>query len=164
MKRTSLAVVILLGLIGMPSAHAQVDDRALRLGILSMTLTHFRGNNWADSATAAPEHNGLTDFGKSVVREMNRIGMIVDVSHVSDKTFWDALEASKAPVFASHSSCRALANIPRNMTDEMIVALAKKGGVMQINFGCDFLSQKSADATAQRRPEMTKAMAELQEK
>jgi membrane dipeptidase len=93
-------------------------------------------------------HNGLTDFGKQVVREMNRLGMMVDISHVADKTFWDALEASSAPPFASHSSCRALSNVPRNMTDEMIVALAKKGGVVQVNFSCDFLSQRSADAPA----------------
>src|SRR6202011_1582989 len=84
-------------------------------------------------------HNGLTDFGKQIVREMNRLGMIVDIAHVADKTFWDALEVSRAPIFSSHSSCRALANVPRNMTDEMIVALAKKGGVIQINFNCGFL-------------------------
>jgi membrane dipeptidase len=77
---------------------------------------------------------------------MNRLGMMVDISHVADKTFWDALEVSSAPPFASHSSCRAVANIPRNMTDEMIVALAKKGGVVDVNFGCEFVSQKSADA------------------
>jgi membrane dipeptidase len=157
-------------LLGIEGGHAIEDSlRLLRdyyaLGVRYMTLTHSNSNNWADSSgDPNPPHNGLTDFGKQVVAEMNRLGMLVDISHVSDKTFWDALEASKAPVFASHSSCRALANIPRNMTDEMIVALAKKGGVMQINFGCDFLSQKSADATAQRRPEMSKAMAELQEK
>jgi membrane dipeptidase len=98
--------------------------------------------------------------------------MLVDISHVSDKTFWDALEASKAPVFASHSSCRSISNIPRNMTDEMIVAMAKKGGLIQINFGCEFISQKSADSSrAMRRPtnpasprsgeELRKMMAEM---
>ncbi len=92
-------------------------------------------------------HDGLTDFGKDVVREMNRLGMMVDISHVSDKTFWDALEVSRAPIFASHSSCRAVSNIPRNMTGEMIKALAKRGGVVEINFGCEFLSQKSADTS-----------------
>ncbi len=83
-----------------------------RLGIRSMTLTHFRDNNWADSSTDKPAHNGLTDFGKEVVREMNRIGMIVDVSHVSDKTFYDALAVTTKPVIASHSSCRALSDVP----------------------------------------------------
>ena len=79
---------------------------------------------------------------------MNRLGMIVDISHVADKTFWDALETSKAPIIASHSACRALANVPRNMTDEMIVALAKKGGVVQMNFYCEFLTtEKPAHAT-----------------
>jgi len=93
---------------------------------------------------------------------MNRLGMMVDIAHVSDKTFWDALEASKAPIFSSHSSCRELSNVPRNLTDEMIRALAKKGGLVQINFGCDFLSQKSADSMPTRDPAfMAKAQAEL---
>jgi membrane dipeptidase len=121
------------------------------LGVRYMTLTHTNTNNWADSSgdIDKPEikhHNGLTDFGKQVVAEMNRLGMMVDVSHVSDKTFWDALETSRAPVFASHSSCRALCNVARNMTDEMIVATAKQGGVIQINFYSAFLAQRSADA------------------
>ncbi|MES1261920.1 MAG: membrane dipeptidase, partial [Acidobacteriota bacterium] len=80
------------------------------------------------------------------IGEMNRLGMMVDISHVSDKTFMDALEVSKAPLIASHSSCRALSNVPRNMTDEMIIALAKKGGVIHINFNCEFLSRKTADS------------------
>jgi membrane dipeptidase len=87
-------------------------------------------------------------LGKEVVAEMNRLGMMVDISHVSDKTFWDALEASKAPIFASHSSCRAITPAPRNMTDEMIAALAKKGGVVQINFSCDFLNAEVLKAEA----------------
>jgi len=82
---------------------------------------------------------------------MNRLGMIVDISHVSDKTFWDALEVSKAPIFASHSSCRALSPAPRNMTDEMIVALAKKRGVVQINFSCDFLNAEVFEANREIR-------------
>jgi len=144
-------------LMGIEGGHAIEDSlRLLRdyyaLGIRYMTLTHTNTNNWADSSgdidkPAVERHNGLTDFGKQVVREMNRLGMIVDISHVADKTFWDALEVSSAPIFASHSSCRALANAPRNMTDEMIVALAKKGGVVQVNFSCGFLSQKSEDAS-----------------
>src|SRR4030095_2046641 len=116
-----------------------------------MTLTHSNTNNWADSSgdIDKPEikhHNGLTNFGKQVIAEMNRLGMIVDVSHVSDKTFRDALETSRAPIFASHSSCRAICNVARNMTDEMILSMAKIGGVIQINFSSAFLSQKSADA------------------
>ena len=143
-------------LIGVEGGHAIEDSlRLLRdfyaLGVRYMTLTHSNTNNWADSSgdMDKPEvkhHNGLTGFGKQVVVEMNRLGMIIDVSHVSDKTFWDALEASEAPIFASHSSCRAICNVARNMTDEMIVAMAKKGGVVQINFSSAFLSQKSADA------------------
>jgi membrane dipeptidase len=115
-----------------------------RLGIRSMTLTHFRNTDWADASTDTPVHNGLTSFGKEVVREMNRIGMIVDVSHVADKTFYDVLSVTGKPVIASHSSCRALSNIPRNMTDDMIRALAKNGGVIGINFGEGFLNPKDA--------------------
>ncbi len=117
-----------------------------RLGIRSMTLTHFRNNDWADSSTDAPKHNGLTDFGKQVIREMNRLGMIVDVSHVSDKTFYDTLSVTTKPVIASHSACRALSDVPRNMTDDMLRALARNGGVVGINFGSGFLAQKSAEA------------------
>lgn len=117
-----------------------------RMGILSMTLTHFRNNHWADSSTAAPEHNGLTDFGKQVVREMNRIGMIVDISHVSDKTFYDVLEVTTKPVIASHSSCFVYSDIPRNMHDDMFRALAKNGGVVGVNFGSSFLNQQDAEA------------------
>jgi membrane dipeptidase len=159
-------------LMGIEGGHAIEDSlRLLRdfyeLGVRYMTLTHVNTNNWADSSgdidrKDVKHHNGLTDFGRDVVREMNRLGMLVDVSHVSDKTFWDALETSKAPVFASHSSCRALSNIPRNMTDEMIVAMAKKGGVIQINFGCEFLSQKSADVS--KRLNFTARYRTIQEK
>jgi membrane dipeptidase len=117
-----------------------------RMGILSMTLTHFRNNHWADSSTAPPEHNGLTDFGKQVVREMNRIGMIVDISHVSDKTFYDVLEVTTKPVIASHSSCFVYSEIPRNMHDDMFRALAKNGGVVGVNFGSSFLNQQDAEA------------------
>jgi membrane dipeptidase len=116
-----------------------------RIGILSMTLTHFRSNDWADSSTGKQEHNGLTDFGKQVVREMNRIGMIVDISHVSDKAFYDVLQVTTKPVIASHSSCRSMSNVPRNMTDEMLQALGKNGGVVGVNFGSDFLNEQDAD-------------------
>ena len=121
-----------------------------RLGILSMTLTHFRSNDWADSSTGKPEHNGLSGFGKQVVREMNRIGMIVDISHVSDKTFYDVLAVSSKPVIASHSSCFVYSDIPRNMKDDMFRALAKNGGVVGVNFGASFLNQKDAEELKQR--------------
>jgi membrane dipeptidase len=151
-------------LMGIEGGHAIEDSlRLLRdyyaLGVRYMTLTHTNTNNWADSSgdidkTDVKHHNGLTDFGKDVVREMNRLGMMVDISHVADKTFWDALEVSKAPIFASHSSSRAIADAPRNMTDEMIVALAKKGGVVDVNFNCGFLSQKFRDAQAVENPKL----------
>ena len=136
------------------SGHAIADDLAVlrmyhRLGVRSMTLTHFRNNNWADSSTDKPQHDGLTDFGREVVREMNRIGMIVDISHVSDKTFYDTLEVTCKPLIASHSSCRALCDVPRNMTDDMIRALAKNGGVIGINFGGDFVSPKEVETARQ---------------
>lgn len=139
-------------LMGIEGGHAIEDSlRLLRtfydLGIRYMTLTHSNNNSWADSSGSQPLHNGLTPFGRQVVAEMNRLGMMVDISHVADKTFWDVLEIAKAPPFASHSSCRAISDIARNMSDDMIRALAKKGGVVQINFGCEFLNQKSADAS-----------------
>ena len=144
-------------LIGIEGGHAIEDDpRALRdfyaLGVRYMTLTHTNTNSWADSSgdikdPKVKHHEGLTDLGRQVVAEMNRLGMMVDISHVADKTFWDAIAASKAPLIASHSSCRALADVPRNMTDEMIVALAKKGGVVQINFNCGFLTTAGPVAT-----------------
>ncbi len=117
-----------------------------RLGIRSMTLTHFRNNDWADSSTDTPKHGGLTDFGRQVIREMNRLGMIVDVSHVSDKAYYDTLAVTTKPVIASHSACRAISDVPRNMTDDMLRALAKNGGVVGINFGSGFLAQESGEA------------------
>jgi len=137
-------------LMGVEGGHMMGNDLAVLrtfavLGVRYMTLTHMENNEWADSSTAKPEHNGLTNFGKDVVREMNRLGIIVDISHVSDKTFYDALAVSKAPIFASHSSCRALCNAPRNMTDDMIRDLAKHGGVIQINYHVGFLSQEFRD-------------------
>ncbi|MSV35227.1 MAG: membrane dipeptidase [Bryobacterales bacterium] len=137
-------------LIGIEGGHA-IQDSLDKLrefygkGVRYMTLTHSNTNNWADSSgdqknATMRHHSGLTDFGKDVVREMNRLGMMVDISHVADKTFFDTMEVSKAPLIASHSSSRALANVPRNLTDEMIIALAKKGGVVQVNFYCEFLT------------------------
>jgi len=149
-------------LLGIEGGHGIEDSlRLLRgfhaLGVRYMTLTHSNSNNWADSSGDIEKpNNGLSKFGREVIAEMNRLGMIVDISHVSDKTFWDALETSKAPIFASHSSCRAISPIPRNMTDEMIVALGKKGGVIHINFGCEFLNAKSAQASPLGNPELRK--------
>jgi membrane dipeptidase len=136
-------------LMGIEGGHAIEDSlRLLRdfyaLGIRYMTLTHTNTNGWADSSADQPKHNGLSPLGKDVVREMNRLGMMVDISHVADKTFWDALEVSQAPLIASHSSCRAVADVPRNMTDDMIRGLAKKGGIIQINFNCGFLTNAAA--------------------
>ncbi len=159
-------------LMGIEGGHAIEDSlRLLRdfhaLGIRYMTLTHFNTNHWADSQgdvddAKVEHHNGLTPFGKDVVREMNRLGMMVDISHTADKTFWDALEVSTAPLIASHSGCRAVSSYTRNMTDEMLKALAAKGGTMQINFGCDFLSQRYFEAAkplqAELRPKFMETM------
>lgn len=150
-------------LMGVEGGHIIANDLAVlrsyaALGVRYMTLTHSGNDEWADSSTDTPAHNGLTDFGKDVVREMNRLGVIVDISHVSDKTFYDALEVSKAPLFASHSSCRAICDAPRNMTDEMIKALAAKGGVIQINYHVGFLSQEFRGAE-KTNPELEKAIA-----
>ena len=138
-------------LMGVEGGHMIGNDiRMVRifadLGVRYMTLSHFYNDEWADSSTDKPAHNGLTDFGKEIVREMNRQGMLVDISHVSDKTFYDALEVSKAPLIASHSSCRALCNHVRDMSDDMIKALAAKGGVIQINYEKSFIDQPYKDA------------------
>ncbi len=137
-------------LMGVEGGHMMGNDLSVlrtfaALGVRYMTLTHMDNNEWADSSTDKPAHNGLTDFGKDVIREMNRLGIIVDIAHVSDKTFYDVLETSKAPVFSSHSSCRAICNAARNMTDDMIRDLAKHGGVIQINYHVGFLSQEFRD-------------------
>lgn len=153
-------------LIGVEGGHGVEDDvRVLRsfynLGARYLTLTHTRDLSWAGSS-GERNNTGLSGQGKQMISEMNRLGMMVDVAHVSDRTFWDVLETSKAPVFASHSSCRSLSNIPRNMTDEMIQAVARKGGLVMINFGCEFLSQKSADSSPWSNPELARrAEAEL---
>jgi len=151
-------------LMGVEGGHMINDDLSVlrvfaALGVRYMTLTHWVNTDWADSSADKPAHNGLTDFGKQVVLEMNRDGILVDISHTSDKTFWDALAVSKAPIIASHSSCRAICNAPRNMTDDMIKALAAKGGVIQINYHVGFLSQKYVDAT-NAKPEVQKKMQE----
>ena len=138
-------------LIGVEGGHMINSDLGVlrkyaALGVRYMTLTHSGNDEWADSSTDKAVHNGLTDFGKDVIRDMNRLGVIVDISHVSDKTFADALRVSKAPMIASHSSCRAICDAPRNMTDDMMKALAAKGGVVHINYHVGFLSQEFRDA------------------
>jgi membrane dipeptidase len=142
-------------LMGIEGGHAIEDSLyALRvfyrLGIRYMTLTHNNTNNWADAGRGEQKHNGLTDFGKEVVREMNRLGMLVDVSHVSDKTMSDALDVSAAPVIASHSSARALCNHSRNIPDELLKRIAKNGGVVMVNFYPAFIDQKYLDADRAR--------------
>ena len=156
-------------LMGMEGGHMIDDDmRLLRiyaaLGVRYMTLTHFGNNNWADSSTDKPVHNGLTAFGKDVVREMNRLGMMVDISHVADKTFYDVLALTRAPVIASHSSCRAIANHPRNMTDEMLRALARNGGVVMINYHAAFLSEEFRVASEKQSGDVVAEMAALSKK
>ena len=142
----------LAALMGIEGGHSIENDIHLlrdfyRLGVRYMTLSWSNTNEWADSSgdindPKIQHHNGLTDFGKQVVLEMNRLGMMVDISHVADKTFWDAIATSKAPLIASHSSARALSNAPRNMTDDMLRAVAKNGGVVNVNFYSGFLDQK----------------------
>jgi membrane dipeptidase len=154
-------------LLGMEGGHMLENDLALlrtyqRLGVRYLTLTHSFHTDWADSAgTGAPlepMHHGLTDFGREVVREANRLGVLVDVSHVSDETFWDALETSSAPVIASHSSCRALAAHPRNLTDDQLRALAANGGVVMLNFYPGYIDAAAAAQARERfaalRPEL----------
>jgi membrane dipeptidase len=156
-------------LMGMEGGH-MIDDSlaALRayaaLGVRYLTLTHSVNTNWADSSGDAPRHDGLTAFGKDVVRELNRLGVMVDVSHVADKTFWDALEASRAPLLASHSSCRAISGHPRNMTDEMIKALAARGGVIQINYLDAYLDNDLYLAQAKRQEQLAPLRADLEKK
>jgi membrane dipeptidase len=156
-------------LIGIEGGHAIEDSLDLlrafyRFGARYMTLTHTNTNNWADSSTDEAKHNGLSPFGKQVVLEMNRLGMLVDISHVSDKTFYDAVEVSKAPVIASHSSSRALASAPRNMTDDMLRALAKNGGVAMVNFYPVFLSDEVANASKAREAKLKPDIAALKAK
>ena len=141
----------LAALMGIEGGHSLENDMHLlrnyyRLGVRYMTLSWSNTNEWADSSgdindAKIQHHNGLTDFGKQVVLEMNRLGMMVDISHVADKTFWDAIATTKAPVIASHSSARALVNAPRNMTDDMLRAVANNGGVVQVNFFSGFLDE-----------------------
>ncbi len=156
-------------LIGIEGGHSIEADLGLlrlyyRLGARYMTLTWANSNEWADSSgdqhlrdegtPTVPHHDGLTLFGRSVVREMNRLGMMVDVSHVSDKTFWDVLQTTHAPVIASHSSARALTDSPRNLSDEMLRAVATNNGVVMVNFYPSFIDERwrtTWDATLTER-------------
>ncbi len=141
----------LAALMGIEGGHSIENDMHLlrdyyRLGVRYMTLSWSNTNEWADSSgdindPKVQHHNGLTDFGKQVVLEMNRLGMMVDISHVADKTFCDTIAITKAPVIASHSSARALVDAPRNMTDDMLRAVAKNGGVVQVNFFSGFVDE-----------------------
>src|SRR5262249_36997446 len=156
-------------LMGMEGGHMIDDDlRLLRvyaaLGVRYLTLTHFLNNNWADSSTDKPAHNGLTALGKEVSRELNRLGMMVDVSHVADKTFYDVLETTTAPVMASHSSSRAISNHARNMTDDMMRALAKNGGVIMINYATAFLSEEFRVASQNKTGDVVALMAAMSKK
>ena len=134
-------------LMGVEGGHMIDEDLGVlrtlaALGVRYLTLTHSVNTTWADSSGDKSVYNGLAPFGKDVVRELNRLGMMVDISHVADKTFFDTLEVTRAPVIASHSSARAIANSPRNMTDDMLRALAKNGGVVMINYNAGFLSEE----------------------
>ena len=160
----------LAALMGIEGGHSIENSLGLlrdyyRLGVRYMTLTWSNSNDWADSSGDIDDPNvhhtqdGLTDFGKDVVYEMNRLGMMVDISHVSDRTFYRAVITSRAPVFASHSSARALTNAPRNMTDDMLRAVARsggpgsKGGVVMVNFYSAFISDTWREAWAAQASE-----------
>src|SRR5579863_2053873 len=164
----------LAALMGIEGGHSIENDIHLlrdyyRLGVRYMTLSWSNTNEWADSSgdindPKIQHHNGLTDFGKQVVLEMNRMGMMVDISHVADKTFWDAIAVTKAPVIASHSSARALTSAPRNMTDDMLRAVAKNGGVVDVNFYSGFDDQSYWDANKAQEKERDAAVKEYLDK
>ncbi|MGB6384366.1 MAG: dipeptidase [Terriglobales bacterium] len=165
----------LAALMGIEGGHSIENDIRLlrdyyRLGVRYMTLSWSNTNEFADSSgdiddPKVEHHNGLTEGGKQIVLEMNRLGMLVDISHVADKTFYDTIAVTKAPVIASHSSARALTNAPRNMTDDMLRAVAKNGGVVQVNFYSAFVDEnfrKAAAAQAKEREDAVKAYDEQQ--
>jgi len=168
-------------LMGIEGGHSIEDSLGLlrqyhALGVRYMTLTWSNSTSWADSSgdindTSIPHtKEGLNEFGKDVVYEMNRLGMMVDISHVSDRTFYRTLIITRAPVIASHSAARALCDAPRNMTDDMLRAAANsggpgsKGGVVQVNFYSAFISQKYRDAQKAQQPEVDKAVQALKDK
>ena len=154
-KRENLSGIM----IGVEGGHAIEDSLDIlrdfyTRGVRYLTLTHVNTNNWCDSSGDAGRHGGLTGFGRQVVRTMNDLGMIVDISHVSDKAFYAVLETTRVPIVATHSSCRALARHPRNLTDEMFRDLARNGGVCMINFFSAFVNDDVAQVImrAQKRP------------
>jgi len=159
-------------LMGIEGGHSIENDLGLlrdfyRLGVRYMTLTWSNTNDWADSSgdindSTIPHHNGLTPFGKQVVQEMNRLGMMVDISHVSDKTFWDVIATTRTPIIASHSSARALTQAPRNLTDEMIQAIAKNNGVVMVNFFPAFIDENWRQAWSASSPERNQAQDALE--
>lgn len=143
-------------MIGMEGGHSIGDSlavlrQAYRAGARYMTLTHSDHNNWADSATGPPRHGGLTPFGREVVREMNRLGMLVDLSHVSPKTMHDALDTTEAPVIFSHSSARAIASHPRNVPDDVLARIPENGGVVMVTFVPPFISEATWEWSSRRR-------------
>src|ERR1051326_6294912 len=149
-------------LMGIEGGHAIEDSlptlrEFYRLGVRYMTLTWNNTNKWADAGRGEKKHHGLSDFGKDVVREMNRLGMMVDVSHVSDETMSDALDVSHAPIIASHSSARALSNVPRNIPDDLLKRIAKNGGVVQVNFYSEFVDEKTVGPQSNEREKRLKA-------
>jgi membrane dipeptidase len=149
-------------LMGIEGGHAIEDSlpalrEFYRLGVRYMTLTWNNTNNWADAGRGEKRHHGLSEFGKEVVREMNRLGMLVDVSHVSDETMSDALDVSKAPVIASHSSARALSDVPRNIPDDLLKRIAKNGGVVHVNFYSVFVDTKTVSPQSAARDKRLKA-------
>jgi membrane dipeptidase len=149
-------------LMGIEGGHAIEDSlptlrEFYRLGVRYMTLTWNNTNNWADAGRGEKKHNGLSDFGREVVREMNRLGMMVDVSHVSDETMSDALDVSKAPIIASHSSARALSDVSRNIPDDLLKRIAKNGGVVQVNFYSVFVDAKTVAPQSAERDKRLKA-------
>ena len=161
-------------LMGIEGGHSIENDLGLlrnfyRLGVRYMTLTWSNTNEWADSSgddgkKDIQHHDGLTDFGRQVVREMNHLGMMVDISHVSDKTFWDTMAITKAPVIASHSSARALDQHPRNMTDDMLKAVNKNGGVVMVNYFSAFIDENFRKAYAAQKDERDAAIKAIKEK
>src|SRR5689334_5662737 len=149
-------------LMGIEGGHAIEDSlptlrEFYRLGVRYMTLTWNNTNNWADAGRGEKKYGGLNDFGRDVVREMNRLGMLVDVSHVSDDTMSDALDVSKAPIIASHSSARALSNVPRNIPDDLLRRIAKNGGVVQVNFYSVFVDTDTVSPQSAERDRRIKA-------
>lgn len=165
-------------LMGLEGGHVIEGDMGLlrdfyRLGVRYMTLTWANSNEWAQSSGDYKKDEsgklldpGLTEYGRKIVMEMNRIGMIVDISHVSDRSFYNALTASRAPVIASHSSARAITDVPRNMTDDMLVALSRNDGVAMVNFNCGFISDdynKRSKQFVEDHPDAMKKLREMEQ-